>query len=75
MLITSAVGMLVIYFYDNTKGRTMLEALQRQSVALSSVFDLIITCDLNYTIESWNKRAEQVVGFTEEEVKGKFLAM
>jgi PAS domain S-box-containing protein len=73
MMDNPAVGMLVIYFYDNSAGRTMLEALQRQSVALSSVFDLIITCDLNYIIESWNKRAEQVVGFTEEEVKGKFL--
>jgi len=73
MMDNPAVGMLVVYFYDNSAGRTMLEALQRQSVALSSVFDLIITCDLNYIIESWNKRAEQVVGFTEEEVKGKFL--
>lgn len=73
MMDNPAVGMLVIYFYDNSAGRKMLEALQRQSVALSNVFDLIVTCDLNYIVESWNKRAEQVVGFKEEEVKGKFL--
>lgn len=73
MISNPGVGRLVIYFYDDTAGRQMMQALRNQAVALSSVFDLIITCNLDYIIESWNKRAEIVVGYTEAEVKGRFL--
>ncbi len=35
--------------------------------------DAIVTSDLNGLIKSWNKGAERIYGFTEEEVLGKFL--
>jgi|Deesub1362B_J571_1020462.scaffolds.fasta_scaffold00175_29 PAS domain S-box-containing protein len=35
--------------------------------------DAIVTTDLNGIVKSWNKGAERIYGFTEDEVKGKFL--
>ncbi|GEM_PF-250926 len=35
--------------------------------------DAIITTDLEGIVTSWNKGAERIYGFTEEEAKGKFL--
>ena len=75
MISNPGVGKMVLYFYDDTSGRQLMQALRKQAVALSSVFDLIITCDLHYNVQSWNKRAEIVVGYTEEEVKGRFLGL
>ncbi|MGQ0737558.1 MAG: PAS domain S-box protein [Bacteroidota bacterium] len=67
------VASMVIYYYDDTNRKKVLEELRNQTTTLSNVFDLIITTDFNYNVLSWNKRAEQVVGYTEEEVEGKFL--
>ncbi len=35
--------------------------------------DAIVTTDLNGIVKSWNKGAERIYGFTEEEVIGKFM--
>lgn len=67
------IGGMVIYFHDDTGHMKALNELSNQAITLSNVFDLIITCDFNYHILSWNKRAEQVVGYREEEVLGRFL--
>lgn len=67
------IGGMVVYFHDDTGHMKALNELRNQAITLSNVFDLIITCDFNYNILSWNKRAEQVVGFKEEEVLGKYL--
>ncbi|MFN8288789.1 MAG: PAS domain S-box protein [Chitinophagaceae bacterium] len=67
------IGSMVIYFHDNTVPMRALSELRNQAITLSNVFDLIITCDFDYRVLSWNKRAEQVVGYKEEEVLGKFL--
>lgn len=68
-----AIGGMVVYFHDDTVHMKAMNELQNQAITLSNVFDLIITCDFNYNILSWNKRAEQVVGYKEEEVLGKYL--
>jgi len=45
------------------------------SVTLKSISDLVIVSSLEGTILSWNKGAERLLGFTEEEVKGKNLSI
>ncbi len=43
------------------------------SITLKSISDAVIGASLDGTIISWNKGAEQIFGFTEEEVRGKNL--
>jgi PAS domain S-box-containing protein len=49
------------------------DQLRRQAAILDNVSDLIMTTDFNLTILSWNKKAEEVVGYSAEEVIGKFM--
>lgn len=67
------IGNMVIFFHDDTVRMKALNELRNQAITLGNVFDLIITSDLDYNIQTWNKRAEQVVGYKEEEVMGKYL--
>jgi len=48
------------------------EIFQRQLV-LDSAFDGVLTVDMEYTITMFNKAAEQLTGFTQDEVLGKPL--
>lgn len=73
MMSNPNVGYMVIYYFDDTPRKKILDELRNQAITLGNVFDLIITCDFNYRVLSWNKRAEQIVGYTEQEVVGRFL--
>ncbi len=49
-----------------------LQISKKQANAiLNSVGDAIVTTDLNFTIQSWNKAAEDLYGWAESEVVGK----
>ncbi|MFA4956240.1 MAG: PAS domain S-box protein [Candidatus Methanoperedens sp.] len=54
------------------------EKLQESEERLKSIFDnandAIITTDIEGNVISWNKAAEKLFGFTEDEVKGKELS-
>lgn len=53
--------------------KPVLEAnqqLQYQATVLENVSDIVITTDLDFTIQSWNKIAEHYYGHAEEEVIG-----
>jgi PAS domain S-box-containing protein len=45
------------------------------SVTLKSISDMVLVSTLDGTILSWNKGAETLLGFSEEEVKGKNLSI
>jgi PAS domain S-box-containing protein len=49
------------------------EQLLYNSTLLSNISDAIITTDANYNISGWNKYAEALYGYTEEEVRGRKL--
>jgi PAS domain S-box-containing protein len=56
-------------YWEVTQTKDYLESLIENSA------DAIITSDTEGLITSWNKGAEKIYGFTEEEVLGKFLPM
>ncbi|RMG29097.1 MAG: PAS domain S-box protein [Bacteroidetes bacterium] len=45
--------------------------LRYQATLLNSIADAVITTDLEFTIQSWNKAAESLYGWQAEEVMGK----
>ena len=47
--------------------------VQYQATILENVSDPIISMDMDYMIVSWNKSAEELYGYKEEEVIGKFI--
>jgi PAS domain S-box-containing protein len=56
-------------YWDVTQTKDYLKSIIDNSA------DAIIISDTNGIITSWNKRAEEIYGFTEEEALGKFLPM
>ena len=63
------------YFYsfitDITERKRAEEAIRRQAELLWLSFDAIIVWQLDGTIESWNRGAEELYGFTESEAIGR----
>ncbi len=49
------------------------EKLRFNNALLSNLYDPVVTTDNNFNITSWNKNAEILFGYTEEEVLGKRL--
>ncbi len=47
--------------------------IRQQAELLDQIADAVIATDLNYVVVSWNRGAEQIYGWTEEEVIGKRL--
>ncbi|MBC7850951.1 MAG: PAS domain S-box protein, partial [Chitinophagaceae bacterium] len=47
------------------------EKLIYQAHVMQQVTEAIISTDLNYVVQSWNKGAEKIYGITEEEIIGK----
>lgn len=61
-------------FYKNIYQRKLAENEQQLSEAIiESSLDAIVTIDLAGNLTSWNKGAEKMLGYTEEEVLGKPL--
>ncbi len=58
---------------DITDRKKTEDQLRQQAAILSNVSDLIMTTDFNYNILSWNKKAEEVAGYSSEETIGKNL--
>jgi PAS domain S-box-containing protein len=59
---------------DITQRKIAEDALRYQANLLNNVSDAVIAVDLNFNIQSWNRAAEKVYGWTPEEVIGKPLS-
>jgi PAS domain S-box-containing protein len=53
--------------------REVMQTKEYLESVIDNTADAIVTSDLNGIITSWNKGAERIYGFTEEEVLGKYL--
>jgi PAS domain S-box-containing protein len=58
-------------FRDITIRRQLEEKIRYQADLIQTVSDAIVSSDLNYDLISWNKAAEELYGWREEEVIGK----
>jgi len=56
---------------NDTKQRE--EQLQYQATLMNNVLDSVLTTDMNFTVLSLNKVAEEIYGYTAEEIIGKRL--
>jgi PAS domain S-box-containing protein len=65
------IGGLTVAAFDLTETQRMQERLEYQAQLLENVHDAIIATDLDLRITSWNKAAEMLYGWKEEEVLGK----
>jgi PAS domain S-box-containing protein len=68
-------GYVNLYARDITKRRRSEENIQILANAVESSNDAIITQSLSGIIESWNKGAEQIYGYSPEEVLGKNVSI
>jgi PAS domain S-box-containing protein len=59
---------------DITQRKMTEDALRYQANLLNNVSDAVIAVDMNFNIQSWNRAAEKVYGWTPEEVIGKPLS-
>ena len=58
---------------DISERKRAEEQLRYQALLVSNVFDAIVSTDLNTVITSWNKAAETMFGWKQEEVIGRKL--
>jgi PAS domain S-box-containing protein len=56
---------------DITKRKEYIEHIRQQASLLDKASDAILVCDLNYQITYWNRGAERIYGWKNEEVLGK----
>ncbi len=74
LLLTFASVVTYIVFNKGFKEQTKNENLLKfNSALISNLIDPVITTDTDYLITSWNKNAEKLFGYTEQEVIGKRL--
>ncbi|HEY8559228.1 MAG TPA: PAS domain S-box protein [Pyrinomonadaceae bacterium] len=57
--------------YDVTERKLAEERIRRQASLLDKAHDAILVCDLTYRILYWNKGAEKIYGWREDEVLGR----
>ena len=62
---------LCVYFSDSTKLKQAEQKIREQAALLDIVTEAIFVQDLDNKIQFWNKGAEQLYGWTVEEVIGK----
>ncbi|MFN3740172.1 MAG: PAS domain S-box protein [Thermodesulfovibrionales bacterium] len=53
--------------------REVMQTKEYLESVIENTADAIVTSDLNGIVTSWNKGAERIYGFKEEEVRGKYL--
>ncbi|WP_322488179.1 diguanylate cyclase [Chloroflexus sp.] len=63
----------VAIWHDIHDQHQLNRRIRQQAELLNQIADAVIATDLNYTVISWNRGAEQIYGWTEEEVIGKRL--
>lgn len=65
-------GMLVMAYIVDITGRRERELQLRYSASMQeNITDAVISTDLNFVIQSWNRAAERIYGWRADEVKGK----
>lgn len=69
--VTGAINMLV----ETTESKLAEHLQQRLASIVESSDDAIVGKDLNGVIMSWNRGAEQLFGYTEEEVRGRSITI
>jgi two-component system, cell cycle sensor histidine kinase and response regulator CckA len=60
---------------DVTEERQLREARQRLASIVAGSYDAIITTDTRGRIQSWNPSAERIFGYTEDEARGRAIAL
>ena len=63
-------GFIVTIVRDLTERRKAVEMIRYQANLVQSVSDAIISTDMSFRIESWNRAAEELYGMTAAEVIG-----
>lgn len=63
------------YQHDITEQKRVAEKLQQRVALIDQAHDGMIAADMNGIITSWNKGAERVYGWTEDEALGQHIAM
>lgn len=64
--------LILLAFEDITSQQQLLTSLTKQVNLLNQVSEAVITTDLNdFIIQSWNKAAEEIFGYSKEEAIGK----
>ena len=64
-------GFVVAIVRDLTTQRRAEETIRYQANLVQSVSDAIVSTDMNFCIQSWNRAAEELYGMTAAEVLGK----
>lgn len=74
LLLTFASIVTYVVFNKGFKKQIKNENLLKfNSVLIGNLYDPVITTDTDYLVTSWNKNAENLFGYTEQEVIGKRL--
>ncbi len=58
---------------ENSKLNQQIQELTKNNILIENVNEAIIGTDLQFNIQTWNKAAESIYGWTKNEVLGKFL--
>jgi len=65
-----AVHGIVVNYHDITERVQAEEQIRYQALLLENVSDAVVSTDMNGYIKSWNKAAEAMFGYKEEEIIG-----
>ena len=68
-------GRFAVIFTDTTHQRQIQEIRKRESQILSQVHDAVIVTDMEGKVTRWNKGAENLYGYTEEEIIGQHVSI
>jgi PAS domain S-box-containing protein len=66
------IGYVAVY-HDITEQKKAEQNLRYQALLVDNIFDAVVSTDMNHNIISWNKAAEKIFGWKEEEALGKSI--